>query len=132
MKIIKSLLKKNDDPYIALMIYCSTPLYNGFSFSDLLMNRQLHTTSPILESQLQPPYQNMVLSVRRDNEKSQSKKIFVIEQIPYTWNFSQHVYFTVEHETRIFAVEISRIKVIQKFSRFSHLATVLCTKNVYY
>ena len=45
------------------------------------MNRQLHTTSPILESQLQPPYQNTVLSVRRDNEKSQSKKIFVIEQI---------------------------------------------------
>ena len=42
-------------------------------------------------------------------------------QIPYTWNFSRHVYFTVEHETRIFAVEISRMKVIQKFSRFSRL-----------
>ena len=81
MKIIKSLLKKNADPYIALMIYCSTPLHNGFSFSDLLMNRQLHTTSPILEGQLQPPYQNTVLSVRRDNEKAKSKKIFVIEQI---------------------------------------------------
>ena len=26
-------------------------------------------------------------------------------KLPYTWNFSWHVYFTVEHETRIFAVE---------------------------
>ena len=41
--------------------------------------------------------------------------------IPYTWNFSRYVYFTVEHEIRIFAVEISRMKVIQKFSRFSCL-----------
>ena len=33
--------------------------------------------------------------------------------------FSQHVYYTVEHGTRIFAVEVSRIKVIQTFSHFS-------------
>ena len=38
--------------------------------------------------------------------------------VPYTWNFSRHVYFTVEHETRIFAVEISRMKVIQKIRVF--------------
>ena len=25
--------------------------------------------------------------------------------LPYTWNFSRHVYFTVNHETRIFADE---------------------------
>ena len=81
MKIIKSLLKKNDHPYIALMIHCSTSLHNGFSFSDILMNRKFHTTLPVLESQLHPPYQNTVLSVRRDNEEAKSKKIFVIEQI---------------------------------------------------
>ena len=51
---VKSLLKKSDDPYIALMIYCSTPLHNGFLPSELLMNRRPHTTLPILESQLQP------------------------------------------------------------------------------
>ena len=51
-----------------------------------------------------------------------------IDNIPYTWNFSRHVYFTVKYETRIFAVEISRMKVIQMFSRFSRLATRLCTK----
>ena len=37
------------------------------------------------------------------------------QQIPYTWNFLWHVYFTDEHETRIFAVEIMQMKVIQKF-----------------
>ena len=52
--------------------------------------------------------------------------------IPYTWNFLRHVYFTVKHKTRIFVVEISRMKVIQRFSRFSRLATMLCTKNVCY
>ena len=47
-----------------------------------------------------------------------------IIHILYTWNFSWHVYFTVEHKTWIFAVEISRMKVIQKCSRFSRLATL--------
>ena len=54
----------------------------------------------------------------------------MIDIVPYPWKFSRHVYFTVKHETRIFAVEISRMKVIQKFSRFSCLVTRLCTKNV--
>ena len=39
VKTIKTFLKKNDDSYIALMIYRSTPLHNGFSPSELLMNR---------------------------------------------------------------------------------------------
>ena len=47
-------VKKSDNPYIALMIYLSTPLHNGFSPSVLLMNRKLCTTLSILESQLQP------------------------------------------------------------------------------
>ena len=46
------------------------------------MNRQLHTTSPILESQLQPPYQNSYSVVYEETtRKAKSKKIFVIEQI---------------------------------------------------
>ena len=68
MKIIKSLLKNNDDPYIALMIHCSTPLHNGFSFSDLPTNRQLHTTLPILESQLQPPIKTSGSELRGQEE----------------------------------------------------------------
>ena len=56
-------------------------------------------------------------------------RLYYKDDILYTWNFSRHVYFMVKHETR---VEILRMKVIQKFSRFSHLATRLCTKNVCY
>ena len=39
-------------------------------------------------------------------------------QLPYTQNFSCHVYFMVKHGTRIFTVETSRMKVIQKFRVF--------------
>ena len=39
VKTIKNLLNKNDDPFIGLMIYCSTSLHNGFSCSEFLMNK---------------------------------------------------------------------------------------------
>jgi len=35
-QLYKTFLKKNDDSYIALMIYHSTPLHNGFSPPELL------------------------------------------------------------------------------------------------
>ena len=41
---IKNLLKKNDDPYLALLAYRATPLENGYSPSELLMSRRLRTT----------------------------------------------------------------------------------------
>ena len=50
VKTVKSFLKKSDDPYLALMIYHSAPLHNGFSPSQLLMSRRLRTTLPMLES----------------------------------------------------------------------------------
>ena len=77
MKTIESLLKKNDDPYIALMIYCSTPLHNGFSSSELLMNRWLHTTWSILENQLQPSMSEWsVVCEKEAVRKANSKKVF--------------------------------------------------------
>ena len=84
VKTIKSLLKKKDDPYIALMTYCSTPLHNGFLSSELLMNRQHHTTLPISESQLQPSIsEHSVVCERKTMRKANSKKflIYVIEHI---------------------------------------------------
>ena len=39
VKTIKGLLKKADDPYRALLIYRTTPLQNGYSPAELLMNR---------------------------------------------------------------------------------------------
>ena len=84
MKTIKSLLKKKDDPYIALMIYRSIPLHNGFLSSELLINRRYHTTLPILESQLQPSIsEHSVVYERETMRKANSKKflIYVIEHI---------------------------------------------------
>ena len=62
-----------------------------------------------------------------------SKTLWIVcGDIPYTQNFSQHVYFTVKHGTRIFMVEILQMKIIQKFSCFSCLATWLYMKNLHY
>ena len=41
VKTVKALLKKSEDLYLAMLIYQSTPLQNGFSPSELLMNRPI-------------------------------------------------------------------------------------------
>ena len=41
VKTCKSLLKKAEDPYSALLAYCTTPLECGYSPAELLMNRRL-------------------------------------------------------------------------------------------
>jgi hypothetical protein len=47
VKIAKMILKKNtDDPYLALLAYRTTPLHNGYSPAQLLMNRRLRSTLP--------------------------------------------------------------------------------------
>ena len=46
VRTIKGLLKKNADPYLALLMYRSSPLQNGLSPSELLMGRKLKTTLP--------------------------------------------------------------------------------------
>ena len=45
---VKTMLKKCDDPYLAMLIYKPTPLYNGFSLGELLAGRKLRTTLPML------------------------------------------------------------------------------------
>ena len=46
----KSLLRKEGDPYLALLVYRSTPLAVGFSPAELLMSRRLCTTIPITQT----------------------------------------------------------------------------------
>ena len=41
VKTVKGLLNKNEDPYLALMSYRSTPLENGYSPAELLMSRKI-------------------------------------------------------------------------------------------
>ena len=54
VKTVKDLLDKNEDPYLALLAYRSTPLENGYSPVELLMGRKLRTTIPIVTKQLLP------------------------------------------------------------------------------
>ncbi len=54
VQTIKHMLKKADDPYLALLAYRTTPLHNGFSPSELLMGRKLQTTIPVRSENLTP------------------------------------------------------------------------------
>lgn len=51
---VKSLMKKAEDPYLALLSYRATPLQQGLSPGELLVGRKLHTTVPTLPSVLKP------------------------------------------------------------------------------
>ena len=54
VQTIKQLLKKNKDPYLALLMYKATPLQNSLSPSKLLMGRKLKTRVPIFPKSLKP------------------------------------------------------------------------------
>lgn len=53
VRTVKELVKQAD-PYIALLNYRNTPIHNGFSPAELLMNRKLNTKLPMLPSNLNP------------------------------------------------------------------------------
>lgn len=54
VRTVKIQLRKNEDPYPALLAYRCTPLQNGFSPSELLMGRRLRTIVPAVPSVLKP------------------------------------------------------------------------------
>ena len=54
VQTVKNLLKKSDDPYLAMLAYRSTPLENGYSPAELLMGRRLRTMIPTIAKQLAP------------------------------------------------------------------------------
>ena len=54
VKTIKSLLRKAEDPYLALLAYRTTPLEIGYSPSQLLMSRRLRSTVPMVRSLREP------------------------------------------------------------------------------
>ena len=74
---VKNLLKKEKDPYLALLSYRSTPLQNGYSPSELLMNRRVRTVVPITREQRTPQVPDMVaLKAREKQLKDDQKKHF--------------------------------------------------------
>ncbi|CAG7668265.1 unnamed protein product [Allacma fusca] len=54
VNVIELAMKKNSDPHLALLIYRSAPLENGYTPFELLMNRLLRTTIPTFPDQFQP------------------------------------------------------------------------------
>ena len=70
----KSLLKKADDIYLALLSYRTTPLVNGFSPAQLLMGRQLRSTVPTTTASLQPqtPDTSKLQEIDRDIKARQA------------------------------------------------------------
>jgi len=74
---IKNLLKKSDDPYLALLVYRATPLQNGYSPSELLTCHMLRTTVPSTRSQRSPRIPDAVtLRAKDEHLKSRQKQNF--------------------------------------------------------
>ena len=59
MQTVKKLLKKADNPYVALLNYCATPLQHGSCPAKLLMGKKLRTRVLILPTQHVPDGRDM-------------------------------------------------------------------------
>jgi len=74
---IKTLLKKEGDPYLALLAYRSTPLAVGYSPAELLMSRRLRSSVPMTRQQRKPEIPDSKVVRERDKQlKSNQKKNF--------------------------------------------------------
>ena len=71
---IKNLLKKEGDPYLALLAYRSTPLELGFSPSQLLMGRTLRSTIPTVREERKPRVPDLKLVRERDERLKERQK----------------------------------------------------------
>ena len=54
LALLKTCCRKAEDPYLALLAYCSTPLQNRYSPLELLMNIKLRGTVPITRHSRKP------------------------------------------------------------------------------
>ena len=54
VQTVKTILRKNENPYLALLVYRNAPLENGYSPAQLLMGRQLRSTVPAHADTLKP------------------------------------------------------------------------------
>ena len=71
VKTAKSILTKNDNPFLGLMAYRSAPIHNGLSPSQLLMSRRLRTTLPTVPKMLAPEVPDRQVVKRKEVEYKQ-------------------------------------------------------------
>nr|XP_022912555.1 uncharacterized protein K02A2.6-like isoform X1 [Onthophagus taurus]XP_022912556.1 uncharacterized protein K02A2.6-like isoform X1 [Onthophagus taurus]XP_022912557.1 uncharacterized protein K02A2.6-like isoform X1 [Onthophagus taurus] len=75
VKLIKKILKTNDDMYKALLIYRNTPLKCGASPAQLLYGRSLRDPLPRIEAKLKPKLPNhAIIRQKLKTEKEEQKR----------------------------------------------------------
>lgn len=77
VQTVKRLLKKAQDPYLALLAYRATPLSNGYSPAQLLMGHRLRTSVPQHHSLLSPELPDRDTVADKDKERTiQDTRVF--------------------------------------------------------
>ena len=77
VKTVKNLLKKAEDPYLALLSYRTTPLpWCRLSPASLLMGRELRSSLPQTETQLTPDWPFLTSFRKSDAELRDKQKVF--------------------------------------------------------
>ena len=82
IQTVKHILRKSDDPYLALLSYRATPLpWCNLSPSELLMGRRLRTTLPQTTHHLIPkwPYLYTSLNELTSSIKTGSRRILIAD-----------------------------------------------------
>jgi len=75
VKTVKTLIKKSQDPYKALLEYRATPLSNGYSPAELLMGRRIRTTLPMNPQRLVPALVDQAaLQNKEDSRRGKQKE----------------------------------------------------------
>ena len=74
---VKTLLRKNEDPYSALLAYRNSLLANGYSPAQLLMGRQLRSTVPVHGDTLKPSIPDALhLRAKESTQRGNQKTTF--------------------------------------------------------
>ncbi|XP_060082370.1 uncharacterized protein LOC132561685 [Ylistrum balloti] len=74
VQTIKKLLRKNKNPYVALMSYRATPLSNGYNPAELRMGRQIQKKVPVKPETLIPKWPYLTEVKDKDTELCDNQK----------------------------------------------------------
>ena len=75
VRTVKDLLRKQGDPYLALLAHRATPLSCGYSPSELLMGRKLRTTVPVTRKSLLPATERKSKGERQATETQTGEEL---------------------------------------------------------